>query len=225
MSWVTQTFSSSIGRKAIMSLTGLFLISFLTVHMSGNLLLFQNDDGLAFNAYAKFMTTNPVIKTVSYLLYTGIIVHSVWALILSVHNRSVRPVGYAVSKASANSSWNSRNMGILGTIVLVFLIIHMRSFWYEMKFGSLPLDANGNKDLYSIVQAAFQQWWYALLYVVAMGGLAFHLAHGFASAFQTLGLNHRKYTPLIQKIGLAFAVIVPFVFATMPIYFYIKSLI
>ena len=227
MSWFSQALNSTIGKKVIMSLTGLFLITFLIVHVSGNTLLFKNDGGEAFNLYAQFMTSNPLIKAASIILYSGIILHVIYALVLTIRNKSARPVGYAVANSSQNSSWKSRNMGVLGTIVLIFLIIHMRSFWYEMKFGEVPtvaIDGTQVKDLYSIVTAAFTQWWYVSLYVLAMIGLGYHLAHGCWSAFQTLGLQHKKYSPAIKKVGLAFAIAVPLLFASMPIYLFIKSL-
>jgi len=227
MSWFTQALSSTIGKKVVMSLTGLFLITFLIVHVSGNMLLFKDDGGEAFNLYAEFMTTNPLIQTASYILYTGIILHVVYSLVLSIKNKTARPVGYKLANPNQNSSWKSRNMGILGTIVLIFLIIHLRSFWYEMHYGDMPTQEYGGvivEDLYSVVKASFAQWWYALIYVLAMAGLGFHLAHGFWSAFQTLGLNHKKYTPMIKKLGLAFAIIVPLMFASMPVYFFLQSL-
>ncbi len=210
-----------------MSLTGLFLITFLVVHVSGNMLMFKSDDGEAFNLYAQFMTTNPLIKMASYILYTGILLHVFYALYLSVYNKNARPVGYAVAHSEQNSTWKSRNMGILGTIVLIFLVIHLRSFWYEMKFGDVPLVNYAGievRDLYSVMEAAFSQWWYVLIYVLAMVGLGYHLAHGFWSAFQTLGLQHKKYSPLIKNAGYIFAIVVPLLFAAMPVYIYIKSL-
>ena len=227
MSWFTQALSSTIGRKVVMSLTGLFLITFLVVHVSGNMLMFKDDGGEAFNLYAQFMTTNPLIIMASYILYTGIILHVIYALILSVYNKSARPVGYALANPEQNSSWKSRNMGILGTIVLIFLIIHLRAFWYEMKFGDIPTVNYAGvevRNLYIVMEVAFSQWWIVVLYVLAMIGLAFHLAHGFWSAFQTLGLQHKKYSPLIKNLGYIFAIVVPLLFAIMPIYIYIKSL-
>lgn len=227
MSWFSQALSSTIGRKVVMSLTGLFLITFLVVHVSGNMLMFKNDDGEAFNLYAQFMTTNPLIKIASYILYTGILLHVIYALILSVYNKNARPVGYAVAHSEQNSTWKSRNMGILGTIVLIFLIIHLRAFWYEMKFGDIPTTNYAGvevRNLYVVMVAAFSQWWIVVLYVLAMIGLAFHLAHGFWSAFQTLGLQHKKYSPLIKNLGYIFAIVVPLLFAIMPIYIYIQSL-
>ena len=221
MSWFSDSLSSSLGRKLIMSLTGIFLITFLIVHMAGNLQLLNLDNGQSFNIYAKFMTTNPVIKTTSYLLYAGILAHVIYSILLTRLNRSARPVKYAYEKASTSSSWASRNMGLLGAIVLFFLIIHMRQFWFEMKFGgNMPMveyEGETYKNLYALVVTAFSQWWYSLLYVVSLVFLAFHLSHGFASAFQTLGLNHKKYTPFIQKLGLAFSVVIPLLFAIQPI--------
>ena len=223
MSWLTDTLTSSIGRKLIMSLTGLFLIIFLVVHLAGNLQLLAGDNGEAFNAYAKFMTNNPIIKFTSYGLYAFIVLHIIMSLLLVIKNKQARPVGYAQVKGSANSAWTSRNMGILGTVILIFLVIHMRSFWFEMKFGTLPMDEFGNKDLYLIVAEAFSQWWYVALYVVSMIGLGFHLSHGFSSAFQTLGINHKKYTPFIKGLGIVYAIAIPAAFAAIPLYMFFNN--
>ncbi|RUA33593.1 MAG: succinate dehydrogenase [Bacteroidetes bacterium] len=223
MSWLSDTLTSTIGRKLVMSLTGLFLIIFLVVHLIGNFQLLAGDNGLAFNAYAKFMTTNPLIKFTSYGLYAFILIHILMSIALSVKNKKARPVGYEKVKGSANSSFSSRNMGILGFIIFVFLVIHMRSFWYEMHWGSIQPDTAGNKDLYSVVNAAFSQWWYVALYVVCMVGLAFHLSHGFSSAFQTLGINHKKYTPFIKKLGIVYAILIPAAFAIIPLIMFFNS--
>ena len=224
MSWLSQTLNSTLGRKLVMALTGLFLVTFLIVHLSGNFQLLMNDNGEAFNAYAKFMTTNPLIKAASYILYGGILIHVIWSIILTAQNRKARPVRYAVEKSAANSAWNSRNMGILGTIILIFLIIHLRNFWYEMHFGEITVDINGNKDLFKVVSAAFAQPLYVALYVLSMVGLGYHLSHGFASGFQTLGLNHPKYTPFIKKLGNLISILIPLGFAIIPIIMYFKTL-
>lgn len=224
MNWFTSLLSSTLGRKLLMALTGLFLILFLVIHLIGNLQLLKNDGGEAFNIYAQFMTSNPVIKIVSYLNYTFILVHVVWAILLSRKNRQARgDVRYAVIKNS--SPWTSRNMGILGTFILLFLIIHLKGFWYEMHWGGIATANYGGKevkDLYAVVEAAYAQPWYVLVYVVSMLILAFHLWHGFASAFQTLGLNHLKYNPVINTVGRAFAIIVPALFALIPIWMFLK---
>ncbi|ADR23223.1 succinate dehydrogenase [Marivirga tractuosa] len=223
MSWLSDTLTSTIGRKLVMSLTGLFLIIFLVVHLAGNFQLLAGDGGVAFNEYAKFMTSNPLIKFTSYGLYAFILIHIVMSIALAQKNKKARPVGYDKVKGSANSSFSSRNMGILGFIIFVFLVIHMRSFWYEMHWGSIPMDSAGNKDLYKVVSAAFSQWWYVAIYVVCMVGLAFHLSHGFSSAFQTLGVNHKKYTPFIKKLGIVYAILIPAAFASIPLIMFFNS--
>ncbi len=225
MSWFKQTLTSTLGKKLIMALTGLFLVIFLLVHLAGNLQLLKGDEGEAFNVYAKFMTTNGLIKAASYILYSTFLIHIIWSVILTFQNKDARgSERYVVTKSSPSVSWNSRNMGILGTIVLIFLIIHMRNFWYEMHWGDMPMATYGGeeyKDLYTVVKAAFSQWWYVALYSVAMIGLAFHLYHGFQSAFQTLGLRSNKYTPAIKTIGVAFSIIVPALFALIPIWMFL----
>ncbi len=225
MSWISKTFNSSIGRKIVMSLTGLFLCSFLVVHLVGNLQLFKHDGGAAFNTYSHFMGTNPVIRTIEWGLLLGFGFHIYEALMLTRRNQSARPVGYAVSHPEQNSDWMSRNMGLLGSIILVFLIVHLYNFFWRARFGTIGVnlteDVNHNDDLYTIVVSSFHQWWYVLLYVAAQISLGYHLWHGFASGFQTLGLNHRKYTPVIKAVGFTFAVVVSAAFAAMPLYFYL----
>lgn len=216
--------SSSLGKKLIMALTGLFLITFLIVHLIGNLQLLHDDGGRAFNIYARFMTTNPLIKTVSYLLYTSILIHAIWALLLTLQNKKARGSSYAIVNKS--SAWSSRNMGVLGTIILVFVVIHMKDFWAQMHWGGIPsanYDGEEVKDLYAIVALAFSELWYVILYVVCMGALAFHLWHGFASGFQTLGLNHAKYNGVIEFVGKVIAVVIPAAFAWIPIKMFFLS--
>lgn len=136
MSWLTKTLTSSIGKKVLMALTGLFLCTFLVVHFIGNLQLFKNDGGYAFNNYAVFMTTFPVIKVVSYVNYFLILFHAFWGIYITYQNKVARPVSYAVVKNS--SSVFSRNMAILGVILLVYLVVHMSDFWYKYHYHDLP---------------------------------------------------------------------------------------
>ena len=224
MNWFSNFFSSTIGRKVVMALTGLFLILFLVVHLIGNLQLLKSDNGQAFNVYAQFMTTNPLIVIIAYTNYAIILIHVIWSILLTIRNRRARgPEGYALNNNS--SHWTSRNMGILGTLILIFLIIHLRSFWWEMKFGDIPFevyDGVQTKNLYAVVDSAYTSLWFVVLYVVSMAILAFHLFHGFGSAFQTLGLNHVKYNPVIKFVGVAFAIIVPALFALIPVYMYLN---
>jgi succinate dehydrogenase / fumarate reductase cytochrome b subunit len=223
---------SSLSKKYVMALTGLFLCLFLVGHLVGNLQLFisiENGGAETFNEYAKFMTTNPAIKIMSYLTYAGIIFHMVDGFALTLQNRRARPVKYVVEKGSANSSWSSRNMALLGTILLVFLVTHMSNFWYVMHF-EMPIPVEGGlKDLHTVVLQFFSpENSYALLctilYVVAMISMGLHLWHGFQSAFQSMGINHPKYTPLIKKFGAAFSILVPAAFAAIPVYLYFTQL-
>jgi len=212
---------SSIGKKTVMGLTGLFLISFLVVHCFINSLIFFNDGGLTFNTGANFMAHNWLIRAGELVLFAGLILHIIQALILTIENRKARPIGYEMVNGNANSSWYSRSMGLLGTLLLIFLIIHLTHFWIKSRFTGLPgEDANGHENLYAVMQTTFTMLWVVVVYTLAMVSLAYHLLHGFQSAFQTLGLNHKKYTPLIKNIGVAFSIIIPFIFALMPILMY-----
>ncbi len=214
---------SSLAKKYWMAATGLFLCLFLVGHLAGNLQLFiPGEEGrLQFNAYAKFMTTNPAVKILSYLTYFSILFHAVDGLLLTIGNRRARPIDYKYSRPAANSPWTSRNMGILGTIILVFIVLHMRSFWYEMHFGEIGTDSEGNKDLYTTVITFFSGQTgliFAAAYALAMAAIAFHLMHGFSSAFQSLGLRTPKLAKSLKIVGYAFAIVVPLLFASIPFY-------
>src|SRR5690606_36257245 len=267
---------SSLAKKYWMALTGLFLCLFLVGHLIGNLQLIYGTS-LQFNQYALFMTTNPFIKVMSYVTYISILFHAIDGIVLTVQNRKARPIGYVKENQSANTRWASRNMAVLGTLILVFIATHMTNFWAKMHFSEMPLQkvsidsdygaqelyntttgsyigasqvvsgqvviknrteffdagadikiAEGYKDLYKITVEFFQDeklgLWYTLFYVFSMAVLGFHLYHGFASAFQSLGLNHKKYNGIIKKTGVAFSIIVPLLFAIIPIYirFFLK---
>lgn len=221
MSSLAKSFSTSIGKKVVMGLTGLFLISFLLVHVFLNSFIFVNDGGLLFNTGAEFMATNWIIRSMEIVLFAGIIVHIVQALVLTLANRKARPVGYAVDGGAHNSKWYSRWMGLLGTLILIFLIVHLGDFWVKSRFTGLPgLDVNGNENLYAVMLVEFKELPIVILYVLSMISLGYHLLHGFQSAFQSMGWNHAKYTPMIKAVGCGFAVIVPVVFAAMPLAIY-----
>lgn len=230
MNWFTTFLTSSIGKKLVMSLTGLFLIVFLVVHLIGNLQLLAGDGGDAFNLYAEFMTTNPIIKTTSYGLYFFILLHAVQGWLLWSKNRAARGgQGYAVqaTRAKGTNAGLAKNMGWLGTIVFVFLLIHMYQFWLQMKIGGtemITIEGAEVKDLYTLVSTAFSNPLYVLFYVAAMVVIGMHLKHGFQSAFQSLGLNHQKYTPFIRFLGNAYAILIPLGFAIIPIVFYVNSM-
>ena len=262
---------SSLAKKYWMALTGLFLCTFLAGHLAGNLQLIFGD-ALQFNQYALFMTTNPAVKLLSYVTYISILFHAIDGILLTIQNKKARPIGYAKENPGANSAWASRNMAVLGTLILVFIVTHMVNFWAVMHFDeSMPLQTitidvggqkqefylttdggylpkmqveqkaveirnrteffdasakvklkDGYKDLHKITFAFFQDAQYGLIatimYVLAMFVLAFHLLHGFASAFQSLGLNNPKYNGLIRGFGKGFAILVPLLFAIIPLY-------
>jgi succinate dehydrogenase / fumarate reductase, cytochrome b subunit len=220
MKWLITFFGSSIGKKLLMSLTGLFLILFLTVHLIGNLQLLYHDGGKAFNVYAKLMTSNPLIKLISYGNYFFIVLHAFVGLTLAIYNKKAKGQKYAVSNSN-KTSWASKNMALLGTLILAFIFIHMGDFWWKMKTDQLLMvtyDGVEMKDLYARVAAAFKEPLLVGSYILGMIILSFHLWHGFQSAFQTLGINHKKYTPLIQNLGKAYAILIPLGFAIIPIY-------
>jgi len=207
-------------------LSGFFLVLFLLGHLLGNLQLFiPGEDGQKqFNEYALFMTTNPAVKILSVLTYSSIILHTVLTLFLVFQSSNARDVKYLQSSGNANSTWGSKNMAVLGTLILIFILIHMKSFWYEMHFGVIGLDPWGNKDLHTVTVTAFNELWYVLFYVLSMVVLAIHLKHGVESVFQTLGIKTRRYVSLIHKAAYGFALIVPAAFASIPIYLYVTQL-
>ncbi len=301
---------SSIAKKYWMALTGLFLCLFLVGHLLGNLQLFIPGEAgkRAFNEYAYFMTHNPAIKLMSYLTYASILFHAIDGIMLTIANKKARPVAYAYNNPGANSSMASRNMALLGSVILIFIVTHMANFWWKMKFSSDPMPLHsmtktvnvpvgqdpmtgqiiekpleityflntkgeykeqmykdkasgqskkefevknkvdfmdtksniklgeGYKDLHSLVYAffghdkkaeGFPKNDYALVaviaYVVSMLVLAFHLNHGFASAFQSLGARHPRYTKSIALFGQGFSYLVPIMFAAIPVYIYLTK--
>jgi succinate dehydrogenase / fumarate reductase cytochrome b subunit len=219
-------FGSSLVKKYWMALTGLFLISFLVVHASVNAMIFWNDGGVTFNMVAHFFGTNILIRTMEIVLFLGLIAHIVDGLMLWSQNRAARPVKYAMEKGSANRRWYSASMGILGTLILLFLIIHLWHFWVKSRgiVGSLDEfapDAEGQENLFLLMVETFRNPIVVLVYILGCFSLFWHLLHGFKSAFQSLGLNHRRYNGLIAACGTAFSIVVPALFAVMPIGIYL----
>lgn len=209
-----------------MSLTGLFLVLFLVVHLAGNLQLLIDDKGETFNAYAYMMANNPLIKVIAIGNYVFIALHTVQGILLAIKNRQAKGSKYAVS-TNKTASWASKNMALLGTLILAFLLIHMGDFWFKMKFTPGELSdvsvagVEGQvKDLFTKVQYSFSQAWIVIVYLIGLIVLSFHLSHGFQSAFQTLGLNHKKYTPFIKALGKGYSILVPLGFAIIPIVYF-----
>jgi succinate dehydrogenase / fumarate reductase, cytochrome b subunit len=227
MSWITKALTSTLGRKLVMGLSGLFLVSFLFVHLFGNLLLFVPDHGISFNSFAHFMGHNPLIRILEIGLFAGFAIHIWTARLLTVRNQNARPVAYSYAQPAPEVTWFSRNMGTSGTIILLFLVLHLKNFYFLFKFGTdLPvvfMDGEEVTNYYLLVTEFFKnEWWYSVFYIPCMVLLGFHLNHGFQSAFRTLGVNHVKYTPLLVSISTALSWLFPVGFAAMPLYFMLK---
>jgi succinate dehydrogenase / fumarate reductase cytochrome b subunit len=218
MTWKS-FFVSSIGKKFAMGLTGLFLITFLIVHAGVNSCIFVNDDGETFNTAAHFMSHNWVVRILEIGLFAGLFLHIIQGLLLWKQNTAARPVKYNMNDASKNSKWYSRSMGLLGTLLLFFLIIHVSKFFVDTKIA-LYGGGDAEHNLYYDMKEEFAKWWIVVIYLLGVASLFWHLLHGFGSAFQTLGINHKRYTPIIRAIGTAYTVIICLLFALMPLAFY-----
>ena len=232
MTW-KQVFSSSVGRKITMGLTGIFLVTFLVVHVGINACIWANDGGEMFNKAAHFMGSMVVIRILEVGLFVFIFIHIIQGLSLEISNRSKRGVGYAVGYGNKGSKWYSRSMGLLGTLILLFLILHWINFWIPSRFSSvgvrdemgmeLTQTYNGVQmhDLYSLMRITFQELWVVIVYVLGCISLGYHLAHGFQSAFRSLGVHNKRYNGMLTGIGYGFSIIVCLAFAMMPISFYL----
>jgi succinate dehydrogenase / fumarate reductase cytochrome b subunit len=230
MKW-SELFTSSVGKKFTMGITGLFLISFLVIHVGVNACIFKDlsfidpaDNGDMFNRAADFMGSMVLIRIMEVVLFAGFFVHIIQGISLELQNRSKRKIGYDVQMGNKGSKWYSRAMGLLGTILLIFLILHWWHFWIPSRFTHAGLEepvrmSNGRDahDMFRLMQVTFSEWWVVIVYVLACISLAYHLLHGFQSAFRTLGLKNNRYIKLINALGFAYSVIVPFIFALMPI--------
>ncbi|RME76959.1 MAG: hypothetical protein D6785_13155, partial [Planctomycetota bacterium] len=217
MKWLWTVLTSSVGRKFIMGLTGLFLCTFLVVHLMGNLQLLKGDGGIAFNHYSDFMSTNLGIRILEIGLVLGFLFHILDGISLTLKNHSARPERYYVNAGSANSSWTSRHMFFTGFLVLLFLGLHLWSFTIRHRV------LHAQEPMFESVRMAFENPWYSAFYIFAFFLLGLHLHHGFQSAFQSLGLRHKKYTPLIQGLGLLFCILIPLGYASIPCYFLINK--
>lgn len=204
-----------------MALTGLFLISFLIIHCTINAMIFLNDGGATFSHWGHFMGTNPVIRLLEIGLVLGFLFHIIDGYLLVVQNRRARPVRYSKVSQPGNTTWYGLSMGLLGTLILIFLVIHTSHFWIPNRISQgLTNWEEGEIDMYAKMLEIFQVPYVVIVYVLGCFSLFWHLLHGFKSAFQTLGLNHMKYNGIISFVGTAFSIIVPIIFALMPISIY-----
>jgi succinate dehydrogenase / fumarate reductase cytochrome b subunit len=208
-----------------MSITGIFLMLFLIVHLTVNSLLMVGPD--AFNSAAHFMTTNSFIMVLEPLLALGFIIHIIYSAYLTLQNQRLRPVHYKKIDRWGSSTWPSRNMFILGGLVLIFLVIHLSNFFWKVKFGDLDtvmVQGTQMHDLYGLVSSLFiNWWWYDLIYILGALFLALHLSHGFWAAFQSLGWDNDRWRVRLKRIAYVFAVIMGVGFSSIPVYFLITS--
>lgn len=218
MTW-KQVFTSSVGKKLVMGLTGIFLILFLIVHAGLNACIWAADGGEMFNKGAHFMGANWVPRVLEIGLFAGILLHIIQGLLLTVENRKKRSIGYAVSY-NDGSKWYSRSMGLLGTLILLFLVLHLYHFWLPNRSHQGFL-LGEEINLYEKMKLEFSVLWVVIVYVLGCISLSYHLAHGFQSAFRTLGVHNKRYNVMLTAIGYGFAIIVPLVFALMPVSFYL----
>jgi succinate dehydrogenase / fumarate reductase cytochrome b subunit len=223
MKW-SEFFTSSVGKKLVMGLTGLFLISFLVVHAGINACIWANDGGVMFNKAAHFMGATIVIRVMEVGLFVFIFIHVIQGYVLEVSNRSKRGVGYNVNLGNKGSKWYSRSMGLLGTILLLFFIIHWKQFWIPSRFTGVNqtvIDGKEMHNMFNLMQVTFAEPWVVIVYVLACISLFWHLMHGFQSAFRTIGVHNSRFLKIIQGAGIAFATIICLAFAMMPVSMYL----
>ena len=214
--------TSSIGKKLLMSLAGLFLITFLLVHMGINLLVIIYDDPMVYNKAAHFMSSNILIKIFEIVLFGGLLLHVIYALILQIQNWIARPRRYNKANYS-NTSFFSKFMIHTAAITLVFLVIHFMDFYFKAKFGhgaEIIVDGVIYHDFATEILDKFKMLPFVIFYIAAFIFLGFHLAHGFQSAFKTLGIDNRKWTPVIQVLAIIYTTIVVAGYSIIPLITY-----
>lgn len=223
MLWLWNFLSSSLGKKLLMALSGLFFCLFLLVHLGGNMLMYIEAD--LFNAYTSAMSNAPVNKVLEIVMVVLFLIHVYTSATLTLENRAARPVGYAMDVSAGKRTFMSKNMFVTGSIVLIFVVLHLIGFKYgEWSNDPAAMSDPNNLTMFGLVAKSFQSIFYALGYTIAVIVLGFHLNHAFQSAFQTLGLNHNKYTPFISKLGTLYSIVIALGFASFPVYFFLTQL-
>ena len=213
-------FTSSVGQKLVMAATGIFLILFLVVHFGLNACIWANDGGKMFNHAAHFMGSNWLPRLLEVGLFLGILLHIIQGIVLELTNRKKRgKLGYKIAMGNRSSKWYSRSMGLLGTILLLFLIVHLWDFWIPNRSHQGFL-LGEEINLYTKMQLVFSNPWVVIFYLVGCFSLAFHLLHGFKSAFITFGLHNQKWLGIVKCMGWIFSIFISIGFALMPISFY-----
>ncbi len=221
-------FKTSVGRKNLMAVTGLFIIFFLIIHLIGNLILIIPDSFFPiefwnnvanqhdmYNAYSHFLVHFWPITFIAWVLYAAIALHVVDAIIITLHNKKIKGEKYVIIDNST-STWISRNMGFLGTVIGVFIVMHMAQFWLQYKMLKIE------HDLYDLVIRTFQVWWMVILYEIGIIALGFHIVHGIESSHRSLGIYPKKVMGIIKHIALYLGLIMAVLYAIIPIILYFK---
>ncbi|HUC83238.1 MAG TPA: succinate dehydrogenase cytochrome b subunit [Flavisolibacter sp.] len=234
MKW-SHFFTSAVGRKFVMALTGIFLITFLIVHVGLNACIFADlawlnpdDNGEMFNKAAHFMGSTIVTRILEIVLFLGLLLHIIQGYVVEAKNRARRGQGYQVSLGSRGSTWMSRSMAILGTLIFMFLVLHISKFWWSSRIThdleQVSYDG-GRTEMHNVflrMYEVFQSPVIVIIYVLSVLFLAFHLWHGFHSSFRSMGVHNKKYLNLLKVLGYGFTVIVCLLFALMPIAMYLQ---
>ena len=216
---------STIGKKIIMALSGLFLLLYLIIHLAGNLTILTGNPELL-NKYAHTLeSTGWVLYIVEAILAAGFLIHIISGTMVWWENRKARPQGYVKHRSKGTPSRqtiSSRTMIYTGAVIVIFAIIHVRSF----KYGDIPesvIDGVAMRDFYSVVVSAFQDMWTVIGYVTVMVFLGFHLRHAFWSAFQSLGAMTPRLTPVVYAIGVILAIVLSVGFIFIPIWVFFSG--
>lgn len=214
---------STIGRKFLMALSAMFLLVFLLIHLSVNLLSIFSED--AFNTASHFMGYNPLIQFVMQpVLVAGVIFHFVMGFVLEMKNKNARPVKYAVANNNGNSSWSSRNMIISGAVILAFLGLHMYDFWmHEMNYKYVEALSINETRYWEELHAKFADLWRVIFYAVSFVLLGLHLSHGFQSSFQSIGARHPKYLKCVNTLGTWYSILIPLGFIVVAVFHFVTQ--
>ncbi|HET6991712.1 MAG TPA: succinate dehydrogenase cytochrome b subunit [Bacteroidia bacterium] len=216
-------FTSSIGKKSVMALSGLFLILFLLEHLYTNVTLYFGDGGVEFNETSHSMVRMIIIRIIEIILFLAIFVHVAQAILLTRENGNARPEKYAVNGVGQTSSWISRNMGFTGSIIFFFIVVHLYNFFLPYRITD-TIGGPGQETIAQNVVHALENPVYAGLYLISVIFLAFHLSHALFSAFHTLGISNKKYMPIWKMVSVGFAFLMGVGFGSFPILFYCAKL-
>ena len=178
-----------------------------------------------YNSYSTTLRESPLIKIVAYLLYASILLHVIYALLITIRNRKAQSKSYTLNRNQENSSWTSQNMGLIGFMILLFIVVHLANFWARIKLGMCEapgFDLNGNVDVYEVTYSLFQNIWYVIFYTVLMIPLGLHLHHGLKSGFKTLGFYHKRGLKTLARISLIYAAVMAIGFGIIPFIVYFK---